>query len=150
MRLLTFLFLILSVLGSGYPGIRTTISIKSLNAYVQQILPEIIEKASSDKMEDVTLWIRPLFIPVKVVLSELDVHSISVDVSKSIISVNNSTKEMYLTLPNVDLLLSGIYSYYIPFRLSGHFNLTLTDCTLVIPMKYLVTKEGEIDIEMGD
>lgn len=150
MRLLTILFLTLSVWGSGYPGIRTTISIKSLNTYVQQILPELIEKVSSEQMEDVTLWVRPLFIPVKVVLSELDVHSISVDVSKSIISVNNSTKEMYLTLPNVDLFLSGIYSYYIPFRLSGNFNFSLTDCTLVIPMKYLVSKEGEVDIELQD
>lgn len=150
MKLLSILFLSFSFLVSGYPGIRTSIGIESLTSYTKEILPEVIEKAITDKIPDLTLWIRPLFIPIKLVITDFNVHSLSVDVSKTTISVNNSTKEMLLTLPNVDVFLTAIYNYYIPFRISGEFNLTLTDSTLIIPIKYSITKEGILDVNIED
>jgi hypothetical protein len=116
---------------------------------MQRELPALIDEAETEQIPEMTFWVKPLFIPIKLVLNNFNLHYLNVDVSQSFISVNNETNEMFLTLPNVDLFVSGIYNYYIPFRISGDFNLTLTDSVLTIPIKTSLSKSGELDIEIS-
>ena len=149
MKVLSLLLLAVSVLSSSYPGIRTSLTINSLTAYVKDILPNVISECKSTTIPPITFWVRPLFIPVKIQLSNFEIQDFTVDVSKTFISVNNATKELYLTLSNVDLFLSAEYAYYVPFKVGGNFNLTLTNSTVIIPISIEVSKQKTLYVNVN-
>lgn len=149
MKVLSLLCLALSVLSSPYPGIRTSLTINSLTGYIKDILPSIISECKSTTIPPVTFWVRPLFIPVKLQLYNFEFHEITIDTSKTLISVNNATKELYITLTNVDLFLSAEYAYFIPFKVGGNFNLTLTNSTVIIPVSIDVSKQKTLSVQVN-
>lgn len=150
MKCLALFLLAIGAFSTPYPGIRTTLSIKSLTSYIQEVLPDIISESESASISPISFWVHPLFIPVKVQLSNFHIYSFTADISKTIVSVNNVTKQIYVTLSNVNLFLTGEYDYYIPFRVGGDFNLTLSNSTLIIPYTIGVDGQGALSLEAGN
>jgi len=142
-------FLAMGAISTPYPGICISLSIKSLTSYIEDILPSIISESETATIPPIAFWVHPLFIPVKVQLSNFQIHSFTIDISKTIVSVNNVTKEIYLTLSNVNLFLSADYNYYIPFRVGGDFNLTLTNATIIVPYSIGVSDQGTLNLVAG-
>lgn len=144
MKLLTLIFLAVAVLASPYPGIRTSVGISSLNQLLQAKLPMVISDIISKGVPDVTFHERFLMIPMSLKLRNLTLEVFSVDVKNSELEANNQTGQLYLTLRNFNLFLTGIYTYYIPFPISGYFNVSMTDATVILPVSLSTTTEGQI------
>ncbi|OMJ96324.1 hypothetical protein SteCoe_59 [Stentor coeruleus] len=144
MKLLTLIFLAVAVLASPYPGVRTSIGISSLNQLLQAKLPIVISDIISKGIPDTTFNEKFLMIPMTLKLKNLTIEVFSIDVKNSELEVNNQTGQLYLTLRNFNLFLTGIYTYYIPLPIAGFFNVSMTDATVILPVSLSTTVEGEI------
>lgn len=148
MKLLIIISLGFFTFASRYPGVRTSISLSPLTEIIKQILPAAIEKAEKTTLPSTTIYVHPLFIPIRLDLSDISIESLSMDINNVQITINNKSNELILTLPKVNLFLTARYDYYIPFRVEGILNLTLTNATANMPMKLSVHNNGHLELDI--
>ncbi|OMJ95583.1 hypothetical protein SteCoe_1002 [Stentor coeruleus] len=148
MKLVVLIFLILSSLVASYPGIRTSLSMSSLNEFLQAKLPKVVSEVLASKIPDIKFSKNFLGIPISLKLSKIEISTLSIDTSNAEFTTTDQG-QLLLTLPHFNLLVEGIYTYYIPFPISEYFNITMIDCNVVLPTTISTLKNGLVQVKVS-
>lgn len=148
MKILVLIFLISISLAAPYPGIRTSLGMSSLNEFLKAKLPKVVSDVLAAEIPDVKFSRHVLGIPMTLKLSNLEIKTLSIDTSNAEFTISDQS-QLLLSLPHFNLLVEGIYTYYMPFPISEYFNITMTDCTVVLPVTISTLKSGHVQVKVS-
>lgn len=146
MKLLSLIVFAFCALASPYPGVRTSIGLAPMNKLLKASLPSILEEIRQTVISPITLSTRLLLIPLKVQISNFEFVSLSLDIVNSNFMVNNQTNQLYLTLANFNMFMKADYKY-LHYGISGDFNITLINSTVILPFQLGVDRNGVVTSE---
>lgn len=135
MKLLTLLLAAVHVLGLGYPGVRSSVDVSSLNEIASNYLSELISKIKNSTIEPQSYFFFNFFIPTKITISNITILDLTLnDQNSGFIAYNQSTNTIYYNISELNATVQGSYHSSLPVRTSGNFTLVLDRSNIIVPI----------------
>lgn len=146
MKLLTLIFTLHLAL-ANYPGIRTSINIKSLNNLKGQFIPQILQSLTSKTLPSESFSYSALLIPCKLTLTEIVVKEATVNMTGTMFYVDPANSQLHFLISQLNMKVEANYKYNYPIFSSGQVEANFTGADLDIPVK-LYVKNGVLYSEI--